>query len=1052
MAEQKEEKSKLPLAGIVALLLAVVSSLVIYQVPLKTSRPIDKEAEKVGSVGVDRVQARLWQDPFEAVSTHRQKEAAAAQHPAPETHHTFLRLLTAVTQADAPSDLLLLPVFVDGSPYASGVESRLRDRYALVSALGAAGYQPESGESIRYFIRTGSEHLVVPVEAFLGRPASADVKQSTQVLVLWLKEQDFSPKPLLSLNRLIIEIHEAVKTKKAAYRVIGPRSSGSLGAMVGELKSLFAADQHSGGSPMPSLASSRRQLDRLKGVQFYSSWATAADPVLLGELQGPDAARGVEQWFEAGGMTLIRTIGTDVVLAEQLVEELKRRRIDLTIPREEAGSCKEAASDSAAVSSRHSDGKCRIPHIALISEWDTLYGRSLPRTFVAMVRSLAEPGPDRAVRGFEYHFNRLRTEQYPDWVHRYSYLAGLDGELPPKNTDKDTGGAQSKGKIGDGGLRVEQSLAETPAGRSQLDYLRRLVETLKREEASSDGEFTAIGVLGSDVYDKLMILQALRSDFPHALFFTTDLDARLTHPSQLQWTRNLVIASHFGLELHPLIQTPIPPFRDSYQTALFYSVLRAVDDIVPGPAESDLQIPATVSFPRTVPPRLYEVGRHGPVDISLDGPYPAGRRPEALPNLHLPRPDLDPDTGELRVLSPKTIALLLSALSLMALCALLINSELWQWAQSRWVQGAVVGLVLIVCLLLGLLCWAMSDRTAGEPFSLTDGISVWPTTCLRLLAFLLCLLFLGHSWRRLRDNEKQLSRRFRFLRPRAPLSIQAGSLVGIHHWRPQPMGDAEAAVLWREYLALGSWKERLVRIVPQSLCYVGFGALLMVLFGVPVMPCRGSACFAINYAVLGFSVLAMTLLMFYVVDATRLCRRLIKIMVGTTIWWSDRLLVREATQRGVDQAYVHEWIAVEFIAKRTAVISAMIYYPFVVVFLMGVARHSYFDRWDFPLGLMAIFGLNAAYAFGNGVFLRRSAEQAKRAAVAQLKSRLDGLSGEVVFKKEKREQVERMAALIEDYQEGAFLPFTRHPLFGAIALPTGGTGLLFLLEYLATIF
>ena len=142
----------------------------------------------------------------------------------------------------------------------------------------------------------------------------------------------------------------------------------------------------------------------------------------------------------------------------------------------------------------------------------------------------------------------------------------------------------------------------------------------------------------------------------------------------------------------------------------------------------------------------------------------------------------------------------------------------------------------------------------------------------------------------------------------------------------------------------------------------------------------------------------------------------------------------------------------EFIAKRTAVISAMIYYPFVVVFLMAVARHSYFDRWDFPLGLMAIFGVNAAYAFGNGVFLRRSAEQAKRAAVAQLKSRLDGLSGEVVFKKEKREQVERMVALIEDYQEGAFLPFTRHPLFGAIALPTGGTGLVFLLEYLATIF
>ena len=68
MAEQKEEKSKLPLTGMLALLLAVVSSWIIYEVPLKTSRPIEKEAEKTAYVTVDRVQSRLWQDPFEAVS------------------------------------------------------------------------------------------------------------------------------------------------------------------------------------------------------------------------------------------------------------------------------------------------------------------------------------------------------------------------------------------------------------------------------------------------------------------------------------------------------------------------------------------------------------------------------------------------------------------------------------------------------------------------------------------------------------------------------------------------------------------------------------------------------------------------------------------------------------------------------------------------------------------------------------------------------------------------------------------------------------------------
>ena len=40
---------------------------------------------------------------------------------------------------------------MDGSPYVNGGESRLNDRYAVVSALGAADYVPESGEYIRFF-------------------------------------------------------------------------------------------------------------------------------------------------------------------------------------------------------------------------------------------------------------------------------------------------------------------------------------------------------------------------------------------------------------------------------------------------------------------------------------------------------------------------------------------------------------------------------------------------------------------------------------------------------------------------------------------------------------------------------------------------------------------------------------------------------------------------------------------------------------------------------------------------------------------------------------
>lgn len=217
------------------------------------------------------------------------------------------------------------------------------------------------------------------------------------------------------------------------------------------------------------------------------------------------------------------------------------------------------------------------------------------------------------------------------------------------------------------------------------------------------------------------------------------------------------------------------------------------------------------------------------------------------------------------------------------------------------------------------------------------------------------------------------------------------------------------------------------------------------------MPCRGTVCFQLNYLVLALSVLATTLLMFYVVDATRLCRRLIKIMIATKIRWPEELLDREAARWGVEKAYLNEWLGIELIAQRTSVISVMLYYPFIILFLMGVARHTYFDRWDFPIGLMVVFGLNAAYAFGNAVYLRQSAEEAKRAAVAELKAKQRALSVKTPFKNLRVQQIERMIDLIEKNQEGAFLPFTRHPLFGAIALPTGGTGLVFLIEYLASI-
>src|SRR4030095_1210903 len=109
-------------------------------------------------------------------------------------------------------------------------------------------------------------------------------------------------------------------------------------------------------------------------------------------------------------------------------------------------------------------------------------------------------------------------------------------------------------------------------GRNQYDYLRRLADdlaTLDARERSNGRTGSAIGVLGNDTYDKIVVLQALRDGFPKAVFFTADLDARMVDADVKKWTRNLVVASAYGLTLNPAIQDAAPPFRDSYQTGLY---------------------------------------------------------------------------------------------------------------------------------------------------------------------------------------------------------------------------------------------------------------------------------------------------------------------------------------------------------------------------------------------------------------------------------------------------------------------------------------------------
>src|SRR5262249_32203321 len=126
----------------------------------------------------------------------------------------------------------------------------------------------------------------------------------------------------------------------------------------------------------------------------------------------------------------------------------------------------------------------------------------------------------------------------------------------------------------------------------------------QREDSSG---IRAIGLLGSDIYDKLMILRALRPQFRDVVFFTNNYDAHFERRDDWDVTHNLVIVSPFGSTVPEIYveNRHVPPFRDSNQTSTYIGTLVATGKMQPEDAQW-----------LTWQPRIFEIGRRGAYDLS----------------------------------------------------------------------------------------------------------------------------------------------------------------------------------------------------------------------------------------------------------------------------------------------------------------------------------------------------------------------------------------------------------------------------------------------------
>jgi hypothetical protein len=663
----EERRGSNPLLSWPAIVLLATMLGGVYYIPkrLKASRPDEKPAGGRAGLGDQQAPARLWQDPFDAVERYEMairadsRNATASDGRLPsagslsgvaefagQTRRYAQGPTAARTGTNTPAEFTAscLAVMVSGEAYTEDAEVRRRSRHAVVSALGRAGYAPMSENRVGYFqvpwprgsdlaamprsaVRllpstAGDSILIVPFEWFQENPLrpperSRGAPPSGPIAVLWLNTAVFSDHPQKRLAQLWETIRRAVPRDSDATiaRHNNPKGAGQDGTRSIEragsslalrftvlnpglndmLNESFAAQSAHG-----TIGDFFSLNEALSGTRAISAWSTSADALLFPE-DSPVRRQAISNHLAASGLSLINATCTDDQLACELIDELKLRQVDLTGRRDA---------------------------VAILSDSDTFYGRALPLTFAATIVTQCEQGRRGGPKAAVLESLRRNPNAWPDHVFSYTYLRGLDGKLPaePKSAAGEVGEKEGGGSARD---------LDRPEGQSQMDYLPRLAATLKERdlELRRTGQrgLRAIGVLGSDVYDKLLVLQALHELFPDVIFFTTDLDARLLHPRELGWTRNMVVVSSFGLELDRESQGPVPPFRDTYQTALFLATLAAVND----------RHVSAESLASLVP-RRFEIGRNGACDISVA---------KSNVSLHPPRANTFPGTTPFDVLT-----------------------------------------------------------------------------------------------------------------------------------------------------------------------------------------------------------------------------------------------------------------------------------------------------------------------------------------------------------------------------------------------------------------
>ena len=1022
-------------AGAVALLLAVAGGLVFLDGPLESQRPPQGSAAPQSASGEELVMARLWQDPLHAIQGHWHRIVDyVGEH---RTLPLSMDYPPTVRAFPSQSANLRLLVLMPSSPYVEDRESRRRQRHAVVSALTAYGFQPDDPEHIGYLVMP---NLAAPDDtcetgnfparcvALVGferyeRPSPDTESPGTSVQVLWLSAQDFSRVDHAALLLAVLN-----HSDNATAVLLGPYTSGALKDMAQRDGNLGASVKRLNDFPAnvrgvlcaygidssppceDDVESTRTELVEIEAVDrqrrdldIVTAWATAPLNLLFQNenyvIDSAFGAAAVESLIaNALDVRSFRSVvARDDLLLRDILLELKAR-----------GACRRGA-----------------PRLAIVAEQDTAYGQIFSDIITDLVSRHGE----------------LLCNFHVD---TFGYLRGVDGELPPEVlSGRYAAGIDEDGATpslsANGTIRV-RATPEHAAGVARLDYVRRLADLISQHDAvpgdSAPDAFVArpvrpvaIGVLGSDVYDKLLVLQALREQIPSAVFFTTDLDARLTERSNYAFTRNLIVASTYGFTVATDDIARSAVFRSSYETALYRAVTLTLDGAHHGGSEERVE-----NMVWTPCPRLFEIGRSGPVDITRYH-HGCGQSGEIHGVALYYR------SGSNLVERVWEAGLVFAPLLVLTLVAWWTSRTLPESARHRReAHGYVAFIGAASIMVLGLLSLGWRQH---EPSPFFEGVSSVPALVLQFstIVFSVCFCLIARG--RITQGHEDIARQFDLPHWKGPEPWAGwiGQVIRVSTWRRELTNAYElrrqesGEDVWWQYLRLSEWRAVLLRVGAPVATF----AVVLVFFFLRVDDVAPQVVRDLRTWVEGAALAMAVAILFSVflcLDALSLARAFIGALTRSRRRVPGAGVLKGTTPLKEAASFDYVWQRRQkmlLMVDCTEALGPIMVLPFVLLLLPIAAANTVSEGWVWTWMFMAVYAGFTFYVLIRALLFQFEAVRAKEKILRELTE----YRHEVVENPPLLSRLNFVIEEIEGVHRGAFVPWTRHPILQSI----GATGI-----------